>query len=116
MPTRLRWSSDAKDTVLAMKMATANPAATRKTKAAATAGLMDAALAAACTIGIEARSYFGSRPWVEIEPALSTCWARNYARLRVDWIHVAEMAYTAWSYQGSRLVLAPEPPFREVAS
>lgn len=103
------------DTVLAMKTAMATPGA-KTAKTAASAGLMDAALAAACTIGIEARSYFGSRPWAEIEPALSTCWARNYARLRVDWINVAEMAYTAWSYQGSRVLLAPEPPFREVAS
>lgn len=95
-----------------MKTATQN-----SKKAASTQdGLMDAALAAACTMGIEARSYFGSRPWVEVEPALATCWARNYARLQVDWLRVAEMAYTAWSYQGPRLVLAPEPPYREVAS
>jgi len=103
------------NTVLAMKRAMAT-SGTKTAVTPPTAGLMDAALAAACTIGIEARSYFGSRPWAEIEPALSTCWARNYARLRVDWINVAEMAYTAWSYQGSRALLAPEPPFREVAS
>ncbi len=89
---------------------------TRHTAASTSDGVMDAALAAACTMGIEARAYFGSRPWAEIEPALSTCWTRNYARLRVDWVKVAEMAYTAWSHQAPRLVLAPQPPHREVAS
>jgi hypothetical protein len=78
--------------------------------------LKDAAQAAACAMGIEARAYFGSRPWAEVEPALSRCWSRNYARLKVDWLNVAEHAYTAWSYQQPKLVLAPEPPFREVAS
>jgi len=122
MPTALPWQSlGSMDAVATMKTATPARHAATTAHDSATPGapgkaLMDAALAAACTIGIEARSYFGSRPWAEIEPALSTCWARNYARLRVDWINVAEMAYTAWSYQGSRVLLAPEPPFREVAS
>lgn len=76
----------------------------------------DAARAAACTIGIEARACFGNRPWAEIEPALARCWARNYARLKVDWVSVAELAYTAWSYRRARMVLAGEPPYRELAS
>lgn len=84
----------------------------RKDKSA----LIAAAQAAACAMGIEARAYFGSRPWAEVEPALSRCWSRNYARLKIDWLNVAEHAYTAWSYQQPCLVLAPEPPFREVAS
>ena len=76
----------------------------------------DAAQAAACTIGIEARACFGDRPWAEIEPALARCWANNYARLRVAWICVAEWAYTAWNYRRPRAMLAPEPPYGQVAS
>ena len=115
MPAVLTWLSQRldQDAVLVMK----TTAATRTPESTpASDGLMDAALAAACTIGIEARAYFGSRPWAEIEPALSTCWARNYARLRVDWLNVAEMAYTAWSYDAPRLMLSPQPPCREMAS
>lgn len=74
-----------------------------------------AAAAAACTLGIEARAYFGSRPWSEVEPTLAQCWARNYSHLG-DWTRVVETAYSAWSYQRPRMMLVPEPPFGEVAS
>lgn len=74
-----------------------------------------AAGAAACTLGIEARAYFGARPWMEIEPTLSQCWERNYRHLG-SWTRVAELAYSAWSYQRPRVVLVPDPPFGEVAS
>lgn len=74
-----------------------------------------AAMAAACTLGIEARAYFGGRPWPEIEPTLSECWMRNYSHLGA-WTRVVETAYSAWSYQRPRMMLVPEPPFGEVAS
>lgn len=74
-----------------------------------------AAMAAACTLGIEARAYFGGRPWTEVEPTLSLCWERNYSHLG-SWTRAAETAYSAWSYQRPRMVLVPDPPFGEVAS
>ena len=81
--------------------------------APATAG--DAARAAACTLGVEARAYFGSRPWLEIERKLAQCWERNYGHLD-EWGEVAEVAYSAWSYQRPRMVLVPEPPYGDVSS
>lgn len=74
-----------------------------------------AAMAAACTLGIEARAYFGGRPWAEVEPTLSQCWDRNYSHLGT-WTRVVEAAYSAWSYQRPRMMLVPDPPFGEVAS
>lgn len=79
------------------------------------AGYDGPAIAAASTLGIEARAYFGARPWVEIEPTLAECWHRNYSHL-ASWTRVAESAYSAWSYERPRMVLVPDPPFGEVAS
>lgn len=73
------------------------------------------AVSAACTLGIEARAYFGARPWAEIEPTLAECWHRNYTHL-ASWTRVAESAYSAWSYERPRMVLVSDPPFSGVAS
>ena len=74
-----------------------------------------AAESAACTLGIEARAYFGARPWPEIEPTLAECWKRNYNHLG-SWTRVAETAYSAWSYERPRMVVVPNPPFKGVSS
>lgn len=55
---------------------------------------------AACVMyGIEARSFFGARPWTEVEPIISQTWERMHAReLDAPWEAVAADVHAAWSY------------------